>query len=575
MKWTAERPEGFFAFVAVASFGEVVLLASAGHSDRPEWDLIASVAFVAVIGYALLVVRQGASSHLAASPAYLFLVVVALWRHADGGALSGFVPLLALPVLWLALHGTWQQVWISVAGVALVMVFPIVVLGAPDYPLSDWHRTAFWIALSALMGPLLHRQVRRVASQRELYRLLVDQLPGTTIGLVDERLTWVDVAGRELANLDLDPSEMAGREVGATIVTDSRSPLRALLRSAFDGPVSGVVESDAGAWYEIDALPFRNDERRDLLLVVARDITARRLAEQEREDLHAAVAHSEERFRQVFESAPTGIALTSADGDRAGHFLQVNEAFARLLGRTRSQLEGHAIVEVTHPDDLAKTTRAGVGGDGTGGLEKRYLHASGRPVWAALSYTVLDDPQFGGRYFLTHVEDITTRKESERALLEALERQQAAADSLRAADLVRRDVISTVSHELRTPLTSIRGYVELLAEDSHLTEEERRMVDVVDRNTARLERLVEDLLLLGQVDRSAPPPWSPRSASTRSSSRRWTPSNRSWPRTDYDSNGSAWTRPARSRATGTSSTGRSPTCSPTPSSTPPTAARSR
>ena len=118
---------------------------------------------------------------------------------------------------------------------------------------------------------------------------------------------------------------------------------------------------------------------------------------------------------------------------------------------------------------------------------------------------MLDDPQLGGRYFLTHVEDITTRKESERALLEALERQRAAADSLRAADLVRRDVISTVSHELRTPLTSIRGYVELLAEDSHLSEEERRMVDVVDRNTARLERLVEDLLLLGQVDRSAPP----------------------------------------------------------------------
>ncbi len=124
MKWAAERPEGFFAFVAVACFGEVVLLASAGHSDRPGWDVIASVAFVAVIGYALLVVRQGASSHLAASPAYLFLVVVALWRHADGGALSGFVPLLALPVLWLALHGTWQQVWICVAGVAVVMVVP-------------------------------------------------------------------------------------------------------------------------------------------------------------------------------------------------------------------------------------------------------------------------------------------------------------------------------------------------------------------------------------------------------------------------------------------------------------------
>ncbi len=238
-----------------------------------------------------------------------------------------------------------------------------------------------------------------------------------------------------------------------------------------------------------------------------------------------------------------------------------------MLGRTRSQLEGHAIVEVTHPDDLAKTTQAVRRRDGTGGLEKRYLHASGRPVWAALSYTVLDDPQLGGRYFLTHVEDITTRKESERALLEALERQQRGRRLLRAADLVRRDVISTVSHELRTPLTSIRGYVELLAEDSHLTEEERRMVDVVDRNTARLERLVEDLLLLGQVDRSAPPLVSEIRldtlvvAAVDALEPQLAAHRLRLERVGLDT-------PCTVRAAGTSSTGRSPTCSPTPSSTP-------
>ncbi len=110
-----------------------------------------------------------------------------------------------------------------------------------------------------------------MATQRELYRLLVDQLPGTTIGLVDERLTWVDVAGRELANLELDPTEMIGRRVGSTLAEESRAPLEDLLRRGFDGPVSGVVESEAGTSYEIDAMPFRNDERRDLVLVVARD----------------------------------------------------------------------------------------------------------------------------------------------------------------------------------------------------------------------------------------------------------------------------------------------------------------
>lgn len=71
---------------------------------------------------------------------------------------------------------------------------------------------------------------------------------------------------------------------------------------------------------------------------------------------------------------------------------------------------------------------------------------------------------------------------------------------LRRLDQIRRDFVANVSHELRTPLTAIRGYVEALLEGDGSTEERRRFLDVIERHTLRMERLVKDLLRLARLD---------------------------------------------------------------------------
>jgi signal transduction histidine kinase len=71
-------------------------------------------------------------------------------------------------------------------------------------------------------------------------------------------------------------------------------------------------------------------------------------------------------------------------------------------------------------------------------------------------------------------------------------------EQLIALDRVRDEFIASVSHEFRTPLTSIRGYAELL-QDANLDAEQRDYVNVIDRNSARLASLVEDLLLMAQI----------------------------------------------------------------------------
>ena len=61
--------------------------------------------------------------------------------------------------------------------------------------------------------------------------------------------------------------------------------------------------------------------------------------------------------------------------------------------------------------------------------------------------------------------------------------------------------MATVSHELRTPLTSIIGYLELLGTgDTPLGEEDANFADIVRRNAARLNHLVEELLFLARFD---------------------------------------------------------------------------
>ena len=71
---------------------------------------------------------------------------------------------------------------------------------------------------------------------------------------------------------------------------------------------------------------------------------------------------------------------------------------------------------------------------------------------------------------------------------------------LRRADRVRRDFVANVSHELRTPLTAVRGYVEALMDESVEPGQRRKFLEIIDRHTGRMERLVRDLLRLARLD---------------------------------------------------------------------------
>ena len=79
---------------------------------------------------------------------------------------------------------------------------------------------------------------------------------------------------------------------------------------------------------------------------------------------------------------------------------------------------------------------------------------------------------------------------------------EADVEKVRLAERMRRDLIGNISHDLRSPLASVQGYLEtLVLKDGELpAEERRRFLQVSLRNTASLQRLVEELFELAKLD---------------------------------------------------------------------------
>ena len=157
-------------------------------------------------------------------------------------------------------------------------------------------------------------------------------------------------------------------------------------------------------------------------IAIKRDITERkRAAEAQREN--------EDRFRGMFEYAPSGMCVTGMDG----RFVQVNEALCRILGYSAEELLRISWTGLTHPDDLASSMKKMDRLISERGEyvedELRNFHRLGHEVWVRVRVSLLRDIDGSPQYFLAHVEDITERRRAAEALRESEERFRNMADS--------------------------------------------------------------------------------------------------------------------------------------------------
>ena len=167
--------------------------------------------------------------------------------------------------------------------------------------------------------------------------------------------------------------------------------------------------------------------------------------------------------------------------DAAGRIQWTNQRMQRLLPRSVSGTSassavriGHMLVQTIRDPDVLECVHVAV-------ADRALCQRRSIFLFPGRIYEINASPiPEGGAVAVLH--DITR--------VEQVERNQ-------------RDFVANVSHELRTPLTSISGYVEtLLDHEASLGPQARDFLGIILKNTNRMNRLTEDLLLMARVESS-------------------------------------------------------------------------
>ena len=91
----------------------------------------------------------------------------------------------------------------------------------------------------------------------------------------------------------------------------------------------------------------------------------------------------------------------------------------------------------------------------------------------------------------------------ERRVEERTAELQKALERVSELSQLKANFIANISHELRTPLTHIKGYIELLVTESlgPITQEQKHALQVSQQSSAKLEGLIEDLIMVSLASR--------------------------------------------------------------------------
>lgn len=233
-----------------------------------------------------------------------------------------------------------------------------------------------------------------------------------------------------------------------------------------------VVAETARRYREGDFSRPARDHGRDEIGTVANvlDDTARELGSR-LADMARQRAHTD----AILTGMAEGVLLVNG----AGRLVLTNPAGRQMLRLPEDTGDTHYVELVRNPD-VCRRVAAALTGERPAPVELQ-LDPGTRRIFIA---HVVPVAGVGGGGAVLVLRDIT---------------------ELRQADQVRRDFVANVSHELRTPLTAIRGYVEALQDAPGSPQETRQFLEIIDRHSLRMERLVRDLLRLARLDAGQEP----------------------------------------------------------------------
>jgi two-component system sensor histidine kinase PilS (NtrC family) len=189
--------------------------------------------------------------------------------------------------------------------------------------------------------------------------------------------------------------------------------------------------------------------------------------------------------QHIIDSLMSGLATTDMDG----RVLTFNRAAEAITGITAAEATGRSIVEVLQmPDALAEMFGPREGRPRLPRVEIAFTRTGYGTIELGLSTALLYTPR-GETGFLFTFQDVTESRKVER---EARVQQRLAAVGEMAAG---------IAHEIRNPLASMSGSIQILRQELPLTDEQSQLMDIVLRESDRLNETIRSFLSYARPQR--------------------------------------------------------------------------
>ena len=222
------------------------------------------------------------------------------------------------------------------------------------------------------------------------------------------------------------------------------------------------------------------------LLAAARDITAQRKLEDRLR------SYQQDYTRSLIDVAVDAMVAL----DPSGAISDANTGMEAMVGRSQDEMIGTELARYSpKPDEVTDAVNRVLRDGHIADAELTMQRPDGSTTVVSWSASTVTDGEGKPLRVIAAGRDITERKrmeESHRLMLE----------QARELDQAKNQFVSRVSHELRSPLTGILGYLELIrvGRAGGLSDEQTRLLGIVERSGKRLLAQIEDLLLLSRIE---------------------------------------------------------------------------
>lgn len=244
-----------------------------------------------------------------------------------------------------------------------------------------------------------------------------------------------------------------------------------------DRPITFVSKQGQSLSLIVSAARFVMD-RRDYMVVNARDVTERERERMERE--------------AILFNASIGIAVT-----RAQRFVLSNRHFEQMYGWAAGELLGQP-GNVVWPGEADYAQLSALAGPALSrgepvDFERPGKRKDGSTFTARVRGRAIDlnNPTQGGTVWI--IEDVTERRQAEQALARAR-------DDAEAANRAKSAFLANTSHELRTPLNGMIGLAGLARAEDLAPALRRQYLDQIAQSAQSLAGIISDILDLSKIE---------------------------------------------------------------------------